>query len=334
MLWILFVLEYAMYNYRIRSVEETKKWWSKDLDIPPLLEGLGCPQSFCHSWHPAEASPKCSDMLSPFGSLSKGVWCMAECPPYFITGPVHGQQHRPSCCWPSLGSTLYQPHTCHHYIYGVQVDGNATHGLSCRWSKGRHHRHAAVNDIVHRAMTAARLPSRLEATGLFSSDGNCPDRIMLIPWKKGRLLVWDATCTDTFAPSHLRATSEAGAVAALATQSKHEVPGPRSMPHLYTRGYWDGRSFWARNLLFQIFVAGIGSVGQETLATFVAASAVGSYLFEVIPVSQAAWSLLRRHNGHSLHWCNFCSTVLLHSVSWSQNIQSFRNYSLSQNYPH
>ena len=63
----------------------------------------------------------------------------------------------------------------------------------------------------------AHLSSRLESTGLFRSDGKCPDGITLVPWKRGRLLVWDATytCPDTFAPSHLsRATSEAGAVAA------------------------------------------------------------------------------------------------------------------------
>ncbi len=35
-----------------------------------------------------------------------------------------------------------------------------------------------------------------------------------MPWKGGRVLVWDATCPDTFAPSHLQlATREAGAEA-------------------------------------------------------------------------------------------------------------------------
>ena len=120
-----------------------------------------------------------------------------------------------------LGSTLCQPHTCHHC--GVQVDGTATHGLSCRWSKSQHHRHTGVNDIVDWAITSAHLPSRLEPTGLFCSDGKLPDGITLVPWRSGRLLVWDATCPDTFAPSHLsRATSEAGAVAALTERSKHK----------------------------------------------------------------------------------------------------------------
>ena len=43
----------------------------------------------------------------------------------------------------------------------------------------------------------------------------------MIPWRNGKLLVWDATSPDTFAPSYVsRATSEAGAVAALAEDRK------------------------------------------------------------------------------------------------------------------
>ena len=48
-----------------------------------------------------------------------------------------------------------------------------------------------------------------------------PDGVTIIPWKTGRTLVWDATCTDTFAASHLTlAAREARAVAALAEERK------------------------------------------------------------------------------------------------------------------
>ena len=67
-----------------------------------------------------------------------------------------------------LGTTLCRPHACHHC--GAEVNHLGTHGLSCVRSEGRHHRHAALNDIVHRALTAAHIPSRLEPSGIFRSD--------------------------------------------------------------------------------------------------------------------------------------------------------------------
>ena len=118
-----------------------------------------------------------------------------------------------------LGAPLCMPHSCHHC--GEEVDCLAMHGLSCRWSEGRHHRHAAVNDIIHRTLAAAKVPSRLEPSGLYRTDGKRPDGITVVPWKSGKLLVWDATCPDTFAPSYSSiATREAAAVAAMAEERK------------------------------------------------------------------------------------------------------------------
>ena len=88
--------------------------------------------------------------------------------------------------------------------------------LSCKWSKGRHFRHTAINDIIYRALSAAEIPSQLER-----SDGKRPDDIIMVPWECGMLLVWDATCSDTFAPSYITsASTEAGAVAILAKERK------------------------------------------------------------------------------------------------------------------
>ena len=100
-----------------------------------------------------------------------------------------------------LGSPLCRPHTCHHC--GAEVDCLAIQGLSCRWSQGRHHRHAAINDIIHLALSSAKIPSRLEPSGLYRSYGKRPDGISVVPWRRGKLLVWDATCPDTFAPSYI-----------------------------------------------------------------------------------------------------------------------------------
>ena len=118
-----------------------------------------------------------------------------------------------------LGTPLCRPHECSHC--GSEVDRLGTHGLSCRWSEGRHPRHAAVNDITHRSLSSANIPSRLEPSGLYRSDGKQPDGCSILPWSCGKVLVRDATCPDTFAPSHIPAAVRgAGAVAAQAEQVK------------------------------------------------------------------------------------------------------------------
>jgi hypothetical protein len=44
----------------------------------------------------------------------------------------------------------------------------------------------------------------------------------LVPWKRGRCLIWDFTCVDIFAASHLRCSSVApGGAAASAEVLKH-----------------------------------------------------------------------------------------------------------------
>ena len=42
-----------------------------------------------------------------------------------------------------LGVALCSPHSCQHC--GATVDQFGLHGLSCRFSTGRHYRHAALN---------------------------------------------------------------------------------------------------------------------------------------------------------------------------------------------
>ena len=70
-----------------------------------------------------------------------------------------------------LGATLCVPHDCPRC--GMQVDHSGVHGLSCRSSQGRVPQHTALNDIVHRALSAANVPSTLEPCGL---------RTILVGW--------------------------------------------------------------------------------------------------------------------------------------------------------
>ena len=89
-----------------------------------------------------------------------------------------------------------QPHKCHHC--GAHAGHLPTHGLSCCKSQGRHACHAAINNLINRSL----------------ATGKHPDGGTIVPWKGGWVLVWNATCPDTFTPSHITlAMREAGAVA-------------------------------------------------------------------------------------------------------------------------
>ncbi|XP_073967700.1 uncharacterized protein [Choristoneura fumiferana] len=113
-------------------------------------------------------------------------------------GPVIGgqfsQRYR---CEPSLDHNEY-----------VRSTASATND-SCRSSTGRIPRQAALNDVIRRALVSAGAPA-----GLVRDDGKRPDGMTLMPWKMGRPLVWDATCIDTLAPSHLPSTANRAGAAA------------------------------------------------------------------------------------------------------------------------
>ena len=97
------------------------------------------------------------------------------------------------------------------------VEDLATHDLSSHFSEfeGWHSHHTAVNCIVQKVLTSAKVSSQLKPRAV-QGRLEAPWWILLHSalevWK---VLVWDATCPDTFAPSHISAAArEAGAVAA------------------------------------------------------------------------------------------------------------------------
>lgn len=118
-----------------------------------------------------------------------------------------------------LGTPLCQPHICMHC--NQEVTSLGLHGLSCLRSQGRHTRHFELNQIIHRSLQAAKIPSRLEPSGLSHSDRSRPDGLSLVPWANGKFLVWDATCTDTYCASNIiRTCLEPGRAAAHAESEK------------------------------------------------------------------------------------------------------------------
>ena len=57
----------------------------------------------------------------------------------------------------------------------------------------------------------------------------------MVPWRSGKLLVWDTTCPDTFAPSFsVLASSEAGLVAAQAEEKKRSKYLHLASDHSFT----------------------------------------------------------------------------------------------------
>ena len=114
-------------------------------------------------------------------------------------------------CGLRLGSPLCHPHKC---VCGELVDTSGRHGLSCKNAKGTFPRHQQVNDILKRALGSAQVSAMTEPPGLARSDGKRPDGLTLFPYTRGRCLVWDYTCRDTFAMSNIGQTSQAAGMAA------------------------------------------------------------------------------------------------------------------------
>ena len=83
-----------------------------------------------------------------------------------------------------------------------------------------------------RSLTRAKIHATREPAGLLRSDGKRPDGLTLIPWRKGRRLVWDVTVADTTAASYLQSTSisavSAAEIAAVRKQAKYAELAQRS----------------------------------------------------------------------------------------------------------
>ena len=117
-----------------------------------------------------------------------------------------------------LGAPIVRSHLC---ICGATVTTDGHHGLSCHRSAGRHSRHNQVNNLICRAFTSSGTLATREPHCLCTSTGKRPDGVTQVPWKRGRCLAWDATCPDTFAQSHIQASStQAGSAAATAEVNK------------------------------------------------------------------------------------------------------------------
>ena len=103
------------------------------------------------------------------------------------------------------------------------VDARGQHGLICKQASSRIARHQQLNDLVTRALVSAGVPATKEPVGLSLPDGKRPDGMTQIPWRSGKLLVWDVTVVSTLADSYVATAARGrGEVAELAAARKCE----------------------------------------------------------------------------------------------------------------
>ena len=126
---------------------------------------------------------------------------------------------------------MCHPHQC---ICGTEVTPLGLHGLSCKKSSGHFPRHHQCNDLIKRGLSSAGFPAVLEPSGICRTDAKRPDGMTLIQYKRGRCLVWDFTCRDTLAPSHLaKSLAGAGTLAVEAEKEKSQKYANLEESHIF-----------------------------------------------------------------------------------------------------
>ena len=103
-----------------------------------------------------------------------------------------------------------------------------------------------MNDITHRTLPSAKVPSRVKPSGLHHSDGKCPDGVTMIPRRNGKLLVRDATSPDTIAPSYISKSYQWTRSSGCSGRGQEEdqIYMLGTNIHLHSNSHWDLRGVW------------------------------------------------------------------------------------------
>lgn len=72
------------------------------------------------------------------------------------------------------------------------------HSLSCHRNPGCLPSHAALNDAIYWALAAAGITAVLESRGLDIGEGRRQNSITVFPFRRGKMVIGDATCINTF----------------------------------------------------------------------------------------------------------------------------------------
>ena len=221
--------------------QEALNYWSHSVSSPTAEPPRGISATHQKAWDKPVIERSFSTLITNADQRTKarllasqqkesGAWLSA--PPVSSLGLRMSDDSIRIAISLRLGCTICAPHKCS--LCGNHVDASGLHGLSCRRSVGRIPRHTQLNIIIKEALKSASIPSILEPQGLSRTDGKRPDGLSIIPWANGRLLAWDATCWDSFAPSHIyTAASGPGALADMAAQRKLETYKDISQSHVF-----------------------------------------------------------------------------------------------------
>ena len=91
-----------------------------------------------------------------------------------------------------------------------------------------------MNDLIARALLCADIPCVKEPPRLSRKDGKRPDGLSLIPWRRGKSVVWDVTVGNTMASSYIGLSSQrAGSVAEAASTRKETKYEDISQSHIF-----------------------------------------------------------------------------------------------------
>jgi len=142
-----------------------------------------------------------------------------------------------------LGLNLRTHHTCR---CGATAVALGQHGLVCKQAPSRIARHQHLNDLVTRALVSAGVPATKEPVGLIRRDGKRTDGMTQIPWRSGKLLVWDVTVVSTTSESYVAAAASGrGEVAEMAAARKCQKYSVRSNPR-HTCSFQSLWRLWAQ----------------------------------------------------------------------------------------
>ncbi|KAF2898197.1 hypothetical protein ILUMI_07978, partial [Ignelater luminosus] len=112
-----------------------------------------------------------------------------------------------------LGTDVCQPHRC---PCNAAVSAKGLHVLACKLSNN--------NDM--QALQTAGVPCIKKPPGCSRFDGKRPDGQTLVPCRRGLCLIWDVSCSDTFAPSHLSGNSKTAGYAAATGEAEKKKNMP------------------------------------------------------------------------------------------------------------